>query len=113
MADLAVDWWSLRAGIALEPKYANLAQFDWRVGKSHGLMAEYETRYAIGRLQGATSALVFLNEARMGSYNQVNANRAAYDNDVAATRADGRPIVLRGASARRLRSRDAMAIAWR
>lgn len=90
MADLAVDWWSLRAGVALEPKYANLAQFDWRVGKSHGLMAEYETRYAIGKLQGATSVLVFLNEARMGNYDQVNANRAAYNNDIAATRADGR-----------------------
>jgi len=90
LADLAVDWWSLRAGLALEPKYANLAQMDWRVDKSHGLMAEYETRYAIGKLQGATSVLLFLNEARMGSYNQVNENRAAYDNNIAATRADHR-----------------------
>jgi len=90
LADLAVDWWSLRAGLALEPKYANLAQMDWRVDKSHGLMAEYETRYAIGKLQGATSVLVFLNQARMGSYDQVNANRAAYQNNVAATREDRR-----------------------
>ena len=90
LADLAVDWWSLRAGIALEPKYANLAQMDWRVDKSHGLMAEYETRYAIGKLQGATSMLLFFNQARMGSYNVVNENRAAFDNNVAATRVDSR-----------------------
>ncbi|HSO33739.1 MAG TPA: carbohydrate porin [Labilithrix sp.] len=90
LADLAVDWWSLRAGLALVPKYANLAQMDWRVDKSHGLMAEYETRYALGKLQGATSALVFLNEARMGSYDQVNENRSVYGNNVAATRADHR-----------------------
>ena len=38
-----------RAGIALEPKFANEATMDWRVGKSHGLMAEYEARYAISR----------------------------------------------------------------
>src|SRR5256885_3566816 len=45
LMDLAIDWWSLRAGAALEPKYANLAQMDWRVLKSHGLMAEGEVRY--------------------------------------------------------------------
>jgi high affinity Mn2+ porin len=90
LADLAVDWWSLRAGLALVPKYANLAQMDWRVGKSHGLMAEYETRYAIGKLQGATSALLFLNQARMGNYDQVNEDRAAYGNNIAASRRDGR-----------------------
>ena len=33
---------------------------------------------------------MFLNTARMGSYEQVLANPAAYGNDVAATRADGR-----------------------
>jgi high affinity Mn2+ porin len=90
LADLAVDWWSLRAGFAAEPLYANLAKFDWRLDKSHGLMAEYETRYAIGKLQGATSALLFVNQARMGSYDQVNRDRAAYGNNIAATRTDGR-----------------------
>ena len=63
---------------------------DWRVTKSHGLMAEYEARYPIRGRPGARSVLLFLNTARMGSYEQVLADPAAYGNDVAATRADGR-----------------------
>ena len=90
LADLAVDWWSARAGVALEPKYANLAVMDWRIDKSHGLVAEYEARYSIGERKGAASLLLFLNQARMGSYQQVLDNPGAYNNDVAATRADGR-----------------------
>jgi high affinity Mn2+ porin len=90
LADLAKGWWSLRGGIALEPYYANLAQMDWRIQKSHGLMAEYEVRYALRGRPGASSLLLFWNTARMGSYEQVLADPAAYGNNVAATRADGR-----------------------
>jgi high affinity Mn2+ porin len=90
LADLAKGWWSLRGGIALEPYYANLAQMDWRIQKSHGLMAEYEVRYALRGRPGASSLLLFRNTARMGSYEQVLADPAAYGNSVAATRADGR-----------------------
>ena len=90
LGDVTIDWWSARAGIALEPKYANLAQMDWRIGKSHGLMAEYEARYTIGGRPGAWSLLAFHNTARMGSYRQVTDNPTAYDNNVAATREDGR-----------------------
>ncbi len=90
LADLSKGWWSLRGGIALEPYYANLAQMDWRITKSHGLMAEYETRYSVHGRPGASSLLVFLNTARMGSYQQVLANPGLYQNDIAATRADGR-----------------------
>src|SRR5450432_4568687 len=90
LADLAVDWWSARAGFALQPKYANEAQIDWRPGKAHGLMAEFEARYNINGQHGALSTLIFLNSARMGSYQQVLDNPAAYGNDVAATRDDGR-----------------------
>ena len=90
LADLAKGQWSLRGGIALEPYYANLAQMDWRITKSHGLMAEYERRYAVRGRPGASSLLLFWNTARMGSYQQVLADSAAYGNDVAATRADGR-----------------------
>lgn len=90
LADLAIGWWSARAGIALEPKVANGLQMDWNIGKAHGLMAEYEARYSVRGLWGAASALVFLNQARMGSYQQVLDNPAAYGNDVAATRSDSR-----------------------
>jgi high affinity Mn2+ porin len=90
LADLAKGWWSVRGGIALEPYYANLAQMDWHITKSHGLMAEYEARYSLRGRPGASSLLLFWNTARMGSYEQVLADPAAYGNDIAATRADGR-----------------------
>jgi high affinity Mn2+ porin len=90
LADLAYGWWSLRAGIALEPLYANLETMDWRVGKSHGFVAEYETRYKLGKRPGAWSMLAFLNRARMGSYEQWLAKPSAYPDGIADTRADGR-----------------------
>jgi high affinity Mn2+ porin len=90
LADLAKGWWSVRGGVALEPYYANLAQMDWRITKSHGLMAEYEARYDLRGRPGASSLLLFMNTARMGSYEQVLGNPVLYGNSVAATRADGR-----------------------
>ncbi len=90
LADVAMGWWSARAGIALEPKSANEANMDWRVGKSHGLMAEYEARYAIMGQRGALSTLLFLNQARMGSYAQVLSDPARYDNSIVRTREDSR-----------------------
>jgi high affinity Mn2+ porin len=86
LSDLAVGWWSLRAGIALEPKYANLAQMEWDIGKSRGLMAEYEVRYTLGKLPGAWSVLLFHNTARMGNYAEATAAHVS----VASTREDGR-----------------------
>lgn len=90
LADLAIDWWSARVGFALEPKYANLKDMDLRIGKHHGLMAEYEVRYSLGKLPGAWSLLLFHNTARMGSYQQVLDDPTRYGNNVAATREDGR-----------------------
>ena len=90
MADLAVDWWSARAGIALEPKSANEATMDWNVAKSHGLMAEYEARYTVNGQHGALSTLLFLNSARMGRYSQVLADPTRYNNDIVQTREEGR-----------------------
>jgi high affinity Mn2+ porin len=90
LADLAVDWWSARAGFALQPKFANEARIDWRPGKAHGLMAEFEARYTVNGQHGAVSTLLFLNRERAGSYAQVLADRARYDNDITQTRQDGR-----------------------
>lgn len=53
-------------------------------------MAEYERRYTIGRRRGSARLLLFLNDARMGSYEQVLHDPDRYDNNVAATRAFGR-----------------------
>jgi high affinity Mn2+ porin len=90
VAELTVNWWSVRTGIALEPKYANLADMEWRIDKAHGLTAEYEARYAIHGRPGAARVLLFVNQARMGSYQQVLDDPAKYDNSIAATRAFGR-----------------------
>jgi high affinity Mn2+ porin len=90
LADLAKGWWSVRGGVALEPYLANDSKMDWRVLKSHGLMAEYEARYVLGAQPGACSLLLFWNTARMGSYAQVLANPALYQNSVVNTHADGR-----------------------
>ncbi|HEX3696433.1 MAG TPA: carbohydrate porin [Polyangia bacterium] len=87
LADLAIGWWSARAGIAVEPKVANGLQMDWHLTQAHALMAEYEARYTFHELWGATSGLVFLNQAHMGLYQQVLNDPAAYGNDVANTRA--------------------------
>ena len=90
LADLAIDWWSARAGIALEPTKANGPDMDTRIDKAHGLMAEYEARYSLFKMPGAWSLLLFLNTAHMGSYEQLLANPAFYGNDITKTRADGR-----------------------
>ncbi|HEY2735545.1 MAG TPA: carbohydrate porin, partial [Polyangiales bacterium] len=90
LADLRVNWWSIRAGFALEPKYANLATMDWRIDKSHGLVAEYEARYRVAGRAGTARFLAFANEARMGSYREVLDDPAKYDDAVTATRRDGR-----------------------
>jgi high affinity Mn2+ porin len=90
LADLAYTWWSARGGIALEPTVANGPALDTRVDKAHGLMGEYEARYSVGPMAGAWSLLLFLNTAHMGSYQQVLADPAKYQNDIANTRADGR-----------------------
>jgi high affinity Mn2+ porin len=90
LADLARGWWSARAGLALEPKEANGLAMEWNVIKARGLMAEYEARYLFRDRPGASSLLLYLNQAHMGRYQQVLDNPAAYGNDIKATRADGR-----------------------
>jgi high affinity Mn2+ porin len=88
-ADLSVDWWSARAGVFLEPKFANGMELEWDVAKARGLAGELEARYTIGNLPGAARALVFVNTAHMGSYDEALAQSPAAP-DVTATRATGR-----------------------
>ncbi|HEY2514897.1 MAG TPA: carbohydrate porin, partial [Polyangiaceae bacterium] len=86
LSDLTMNWWSARVGIALEPKYANLADMEWNLAKSRGLMAEYEARYKIRGRPGAWSLLLFHNTARMGNY----AEAADAHVSIGSTREDGR-----------------------
>ncbi|HEY6912638.1 MAG TPA: carbohydrate porin, partial [Myxococcales bacterium] len=73
----------------LEPKSANLLPLEWRIDKARGLVGEFEGRFTAWGRKGAARALVFLNDARMGSYRQALEDPSA-NLDVTATRAFGR-----------------------
>ena len=89
--DYTHEWWSVRAGMFLEPLVANGAALERDITKARGLVAEVEARSG----HGAVRALGFLNTAHMGSYAQAVARRV----DVSATRADGRTKAGAAASA--------------
>jgi high affinity Mn2+ porin len=88
-ADLSIDWWSVRSALVLEPQFANLLPMEWRIDKARGLVGEFEGRFTAWGRKGAARALLFLNDARMGSYRQALDDPSA-DLDVTATRAFGR-----------------------
>jgi high affinity Mn2+ porin len=88
-ADLSVDWWSLRAGMFLEPQYANLLPMEWDIRKARGIVGEAEARFTVAGRKVAARVLGFLNTARMGSYRQVLSD-PSLNMDVAATREEGR-----------------------
>jgi high affinity Mn2+ porin len=88
-ADLSLGWWSARAAVVLEPQYANLMPMDWNIGRSRGIVGEFEGRFELGGRKGAARVLGFLNTARMGSYRQALED-PSFGLDVTATRAYGR-----------------------
>jgi len=92
-ADLSVNWWSVRGGMFLEPQYSNLLPLEWDITKARGLVGEAEARYTLGGLNGAVRALVFYNDARMGSYRQAIDHPGPNGPDVTASRAFGRTKV--------------------
>ena len=89
VADLSIDWWSVRGGMFLEPQYSNLMPMEWRIDKARGLALEFEARYTLGGRAGAARLLGFLNDARMGSYRQATED-PRFGLDVTATRKFGR-----------------------
>ncbi len=62
--------WSLRYGIAAEPKIANGSQFDRRLFRDHGQQAELERRYSIRRRGGAIRFMPYWNRAQAGNYGE-------------------------------------------
>jgi len=92
-AEWSREWFSARGGIFLEPTVANGAALEWDVSKARGLAAEVEARFP----RGAARVLVFLNTARMGSYDEAIARHV----DVSETRVDGRTKAGFAASANR------------
>ena len=83
-ADVTIDWWSVRAGLFLEPQYSNLLPMEWDLTRARGLAAEAEARWDGPRGKGSLRVLGFLNDARMGSYSQALAQPGVPD--VTATR---------------------------
>jgi high affinity Mn2+ porin len=60
--------WAFRYGIAAEPKFANGPQFDRRLFRDHGQVAEVERRYAFRKRAGAIRVLEYDNRAQAGNY---------------------------------------------
>jgi len=60
--------WSLRYGVAAEPRVANGSQFDRRLFVDQGHTWEEERRYSMGKHPGAVRWLQYLNRTRSGSY---------------------------------------------
>jgi high affinity Mn2+ porin len=80
--------WSVRGAAAAMPKEANQLDMDRRIGRAHGFVVEGERRIHAGERSGSARLLLFLNEARMGSY--AAALAAPGTPDVTATRGYGR-----------------------
>ena len=59
---------ALRWGAFMEPVAANERALDTHLGQAHGQVFEWEERTKLGGRAGALRALVYWNQARMGSY---------------------------------------------
>lgn len=84
--------WAVRAAAVAEPKAANLMDMDRRIGRAHGFVLEGQRALSCGAFSGTARLLGFLNEARMGDYDQAleQSRRTGATPDVAATRGYGR-----------------------
>ncbi len=90
-ADLAMGWWSLRAGMFLEPTTANGGTMEVDITKARGLAVEGEVRFTLAGRKGAARLMLFLNDADMGNYQQAIADAAPGQvPNVISTRAFGR-----------------------
>jgi hypothetical protein len=60
--------WSVRYGVAAEPKQANGPRFDRRLLRDHGSIFEAERHYSLGDRPGAIRVLGYMNRADAGNY---------------------------------------------
>ncbi len=84
-----LDEWALRFGGFLEPKEANMLDFDHQVSRAHGEVVEVEHDHELFGQGGKVRALVYSNHARMGRYREAMERNPA-DPDVFSTRSPGR-----------------------
>lgn len=80
--------WTVRGAATLVPLDANGLTMDTHIDKAQGFALENELHYALGEARGTLRALLFLNNARMGDYEQAIAENPTAP-DVTATRTYG------------------------
>jgi len=89
VAELGMPNWTLRFAYTLSTVEANGSVWDEKVGKANTQTLEFEKRYTINGLRGTTRILGFINNGKMGKYDQALAlNPMAPDVDI--TQAYGR-----------------------
>lgn len=89
IAELGMPNWTLRFAYTLSTTEANGSVWDQKIGKANTQTLELEKRYTINGLRGTTRVLGFLNNGKMGKYNQAIALNPATP-DVDAAQAYGR-----------------------
>jgi high affinity Mn2+ porin len=85
--ELAMQRWSLRAAVVMEPTEANGGTFDTRLTRDRGLVVEWERRYQPFGHPGAVRLLGFENRDRGGTFR--NAILADGTADLASTQRPG------------------------
>jgi high affinity Mn2+ porin len=100
--------WTLRYGIAAEPKVANGPTFDRRLFRDHGQMWEVERRYSLWKRDGVVRVLGYANRAQAGDYAEALklAAESGTTPDVTATRRVGTLKYGTGISLDQVISRD-------
>jgi hypothetical protein len=100
--------WTLRYGIASEPKVANGPTFDRRLFRDHGQMWEVERRYSLWKRDGVVRVLGYANRAQAGDYAEALklAAESGTTPDVTATRRVGTLKYGTGISLDQVISRD-------
>jgi high affinity Mn2+ porin len=71
VAELVKPGWTLRAGTALEPQFANGPELDWNYGHTSSENLEFEKRYAIHGHKGAVRLLGYYNINKAPKYRDV------------------------------------------
>jgi high affinity Mn2+ porin len=89
MAELGMPTWTLRFAYSLSTTEGNGAIWDQKIGKANTQTLEFEKRYTLNGQKGTVRILGFLNNGKMGDYNQALALSPVAPN-VDTTQAYGR-----------------------
>ncbi|MDB5030135.1 carbohydrate porin [Mucilaginibacter sp.] len=97
--------WTLRFALTMSTTEANGSVWDQKIGKANTQTLEFEKRYTINDLKGTVRLLGFINNGKMGNYNQALALSPVAPN-VDTTQAYGRHKYGFGISADQYLSKD-------